>query len=330
MFRNYLFLMISIFLAAGGVPVLFPAVAGAAETGGVEGVLTINSKPVSRAVVYLEHSSGGPPPKPMTLTINQKDKAFNPDWAVVTVGSTLLFENHDEVVHNVKSVSKGNRFDLGAHIPGTVKTVVLKKTGPVLLRCRIHDNMKAFIFVSSTPYFFPETGSDGRFKLTGVPKGAYRLIAWHPRLTGREIEAGAVTVNVSSGTVKANLVLHAKAPAGADLTEVEEQDWSKVVDQIGKGLDEAVGLWKRGKSSSAMLRVLTTHSRIFGGSGLSKAIGEHLGKSKVEEHDRRFNAVIKKVQKEKPGPVSEKSVRAEIDRLIRRLREDIGKLPQSR
>jgi hypothetical protein len=324
MLRKWILMMTAVAGAMLPSPLAF-----AADSGTVEGVLTINSAPSDRAIVYLENRPGGPPPPPMQLTINQKDKAFDPDWSVVTVGSTVLFENHDEEMHNVRSVSKGNRFDLGVHLPGTVKTVVLKKTGPVLLRCRIHDRMKAFIFVAPTPYF-SETGPDGRFKLTGVPAGTYRLTAWHSRLTGEEIEAGTVTVKVSSGPVHADLVFRAKAPAGADLTEVEEEDWGKVVDQIGDGLGQAVALWKRGKSSSAMLRVLTTHSRLFGGSGLSKAIQEHLGTSSVEEIDRRFNDVVKIIQKEKPGPDSEKSLRAEIDGLLGALRGDIGKLPRSR
>ena len=226
---------------------LLPSLLPASGAGEVAGVLSVNSVPTSDAVVYLVPLSGNAgPPAPMDLTIVQKDKEFKPDWSVVTVGSTVRFENQDDEIHNVRSVSPGNRFDLGAHLPGTVKTIVLKKPGPVMLRCRIHDRMQSFIFVSPTAYF-AESGPDGRFRIADVPDGDYRLEAWHSRLTPEEIKAGGKTLHVASGTVSVDLDLRAKAPLGADLTEVVNGDWDNALDQIGEGLEKAVALWKDGK-----------------------------------------------------------------------------------
>jgi hypothetical protein len=38
--------------------------------------------------------------------------------------------------------------------------------------------MKAYFAVLSTPYF-QVTGEDGSFKISNVPPGTYKLMAWH-------------------------------------------------------------------------------------------------------------------------------------------------------
>ena len=61
--------------------------------------------------------------------------------------------------------------------------------------CDIHAEMAGIILVVDTP-FFTKPDANGRFRLTGVPAGSYRLVAWHDA-------AGSDTVSVSvrSGSV---------------------------------------------------------------------------------------------------------------------------------
>ncbi len=319
--------MLCIFLMLALIEALeFSAVANSASLKGIHGTVKINSVPVSGAVVYLRNQSGRKLPlKPMKLTIMQQEFKFKPLFGVVTAGSTLRFENHDDEIHNVKSDSLGNRFDVGAHMPGTIKEVVLKKSGAVVLRCRVHHEMRGIIFVSPSVHF-AVTDEEGRFTIPDARAGSYKIEAWHPRLTSDEIESGGSRLLVDSGDTEIDLDLKAKAPSGADLTEFTGQDWNKVIEEINSALDLAVNRWKAGKRSSALVKVMTTHSRLYGESGLREAIARQLGKGRAAEHDNRFNELVKQVQNERPGEASKDQMLESKKILLEGLRKDAGKL----
>jgi plastocyanin len=296
--------------------------APAGGRGGVKGTVRIGETPVERAVVYLLDAESKPiAAEPMERTIRQEGSAFKPDFLIVTVGSTLIFENQDKETHNVHSRSPGNRFDIGLQGPGDVKRVRLKKAGAVSIRCSIHTEMKGLVFAAPSPYF-AVTDRSGRFEIDNLPAGAYRLEAWHPRLTSEEVQGSGVPLRVGSETVSRDLRIHAGAPAGADLTEVPERNWSQVVDEMRTSLDQAVGKWKAGKRTSAMRTAMTTYSFLYGDSGLRAAVQQRLGEARAEEHDRRINLFIKRLQNEDTGEAGESLLREDARAFIDFLEKD--------
>ncbi|MDQ3314103.1 MAG: carboxypeptidase-like regulatory domain-containing protein [Verrucomicrobiota bacterium] len=62
------------------------------------------------------------------------------------------------------------------------------------LRCDIHEHMRGLILVLDTPYFVT-TGTNGHFRLSGLPSGKYTLKAWVDSRTTRE-----QPVDLKSGT----------------------------------------------------------------------------------------------------------------------------------
>jgi hypothetical protein len=129
-------------------------------------------------VVWLEGDF--PPPDELPeIAIVQEDLQFTPALLVVRVGTTLSFPNHDEEYHNVFSYSPGNRFDLGRYLPEErpVPSIVLEETGTVVVRCDIHEHMRAVVLVVDTPYH-GMTSRDGTFLMEGIPPGNYLLKAW--------------------------------------------------------------------------------------------------------------------------------------------------------
>lgn len=215
------------------------ALAGA-QTGGLTGRVLINSEPADGAVVYLTNPDAQPPsPTPVEKTIRQENIRFKPEFVIVPAGGTLRFENHDDEIHNIYSKAAENRFDTGAHVPRTVKTVTLKNPGAVPIRCRTHSTMRGVIFVAPSEYFSPTNGQ-GRFEIRDLPPGRYRITAWHPRLSPQEQYEGAEEIVVGSETRTVELRLQARAEAGADLTGTSDQEWRVVVDQIRDDLTKAV------------------------------------------------------------------------------------------
>ena len=157
------------------------------------GVMSTNP-PV--AVVYLE----GAFPKPATQAVkqvNQKDFMFTPGLLPVQTGTKVEFPNLDDSYHNVFSFSPAKRFDLGRYRPDEkpVPFQVFDKPGMITLRCDIHEHMRGIILVLDTPHYMI-SGTDGTFKLQGLPPGIYKLKAWINSRTTLE-----KAVELKNGTV---------------------------------------------------------------------------------------------------------------------------------
>jgi plastocyanin len=155
-----------------------PAVKGGGAVGGSVTILKDGAPKANKSgvVVYLENVPG-PLPDPVVREIRQKNLTFTPGLTVVVKGTTIEFPNDDKVFHNVFSVSKAARFDLGLYKSGTTKAVTFKQAGVVDVYCNIHPQMVAKIKVLDTGYF-AVTGPDGTFRIKNVPPGTYPIVAW--------------------------------------------------------------------------------------------------------------------------------------------------------
>lgn len=152
-----------------------------------------------QGVVWLETRSSDPPTASATARIVQKDLLFHPALLVIQTGTVVAFPNEDEEYHNVFSYSPSKRFDLGRYLPEErpVPTQVFDKPGLVVIRCDIHEHMRALVMVLDSPHFV-KTESDGRFRLEGLPPGEFLLKAWIDSQTTLQspvsLEAGKTTV----------------------------------------------------------------------------------------------------------------------------------------
>jgi plastocyanin len=133
-----------------------------------------------RSVVYLEEApqAAFETPPPGRARLDQKNETFVPYVLAVTVGSTVDFPNSDRIYHNVFSLSKAKRFDLGRYPRGQSRSVRFDRPGVVRVFCEIHSHMSAFILVFAHRYF-AVTDGEGRYRIEGVPPGAYTLAVWN-------------------------------------------------------------------------------------------------------------------------------------------------------
>ncbi len=163
----------------------------------------------SGAVVYLEGVPGPVPDASRDVhAIHQRNKQFHPRQLVVQKGSTIDFPNDDRIDHNVFSLSRALRFDLGMYRSGSSKKIVAKRAGVVDVFCNIHSEMSAKILVLETPYF-AETDASGRYAIQGVPPGRYKLHVWHARGEPQEAD---VEVGASAPAEKSFRVVLTNAP----------------------------------------------------------------------------------------------------------------------
>jgi plastocyanin len=133
-----------------------------------------------RSVVYLETAPqpAFETPPPGRAVLDQRNETFVPAVLAVTVGSTVEFPNSDRVYHNVFSLSKPRRFDLGRYPRGQSRAVVFDRPGVVRVFCEIHSHMSAFILVFAHR-FFAVTGAEGRYGIAGIAPGSFTLVVWN-------------------------------------------------------------------------------------------------------------------------------------------------------
>jgi plastocyanin len=159
---------------------------------------------LSRAVVYLASAPRGAfeEREPARAVMDQRNETFVPHVLAVTVGTVVDFPNSDKTFHNVFSLSKARRFDLGRYAAGRSKSVRFDRPGVVRVFCDIHSHMTAYVLVL-THRFFSVTDAGGRFRIPGVPPGSYTIVGWYE---GEERASRQITVP-AGGTVDVELVV---------------------------------------------------------------------------------------------------------------------------
>ena len=127
--------------------------------------------------------------------IEQLRCRFHPRVLVVQPGQTIAIRNADDTLHEVQAwvgrtplvswspSSAATAFELRAERPGDI----------IRLGCATHPSKTAHAVVSEGAHF-AVTEADGRFTLAGVPRGKYRLEAWHERLGTRQLHVTVPSV----------------------------------------------------------------------------------------------------------------------------------------
>jgi plastocyanin len=155
-----------------------------------------------RAVVYFETAPKGAfeDREGGRVSMDQRNETFVPHLLAITVGTTVDFPNNDRTYHNVFSLSKARRFDLGRYATGRSKAIRFDRPGIVRVFCEIHSHMNAFILVFSHRFFAVSDG-DGRYQIDAVPPGTYTLVAW---VEGVIRDAKSITITPETRSVEAD------------------------------------------------------------------------------------------------------------------------------
>lgn len=149
-------------------------------------------KDASNVVAWLSPQG---PVRPAALTHSQekyrmvqRNKMFEPSLLVVPVGSNVDFPNLDPWFHNVFSLYRGKRFDLGLYEAGSQKTIKFDRPGASYIFCNIHPEMAAVVLAVDSDLFAISDRS-GRFTIKRVPAGRYLLEFWYENSDPRNLDS---------------------------------------------------------------------------------------------------------------------------------------------
>ncbi|HXM15891.1 MAG TPA: carboxypeptidase regulatory-like domain-containing protein [Candidatus Eremiobacteraceae bacterium] len=129
----------------------------------------------------------------------QHNKRFEPSLLVVPVGSVVDFPNYDPWFHNVFSLYRGKRFDLGLYQAGAQRSVRFDRIGPSYLFCNIHPEMTGVVLaVDSSLYAISD--KSGRYTINGVAPGKYTMHVWYENAKPESLTNLQRTVVVDDAT----------------------------------------------------------------------------------------------------------------------------------
>ena len=136
---------------------------------------------VESAVVYLVDVAKGKewPAAGKTPELDNVKCRFEPEVQVIPAGP-LDVVNTDPVLHNTHGYY-GKRTAFNLALPNKDQRIPtdLPRAGAVRVDCDAHGWMEGWIYVVDNPYY-AVTGADGKFSITDVPPGDYKLIAVQP------------------------------------------------------------------------------------------------------------------------------------------------------
>lgn len=121
-------------------------------------------------------------PPAEAATIDQNGCAYKPHVVALMVGQKLVIRNSDDTSHNIHFLPKINPEDNFSQAKKDMTADRSFKSPEIgaKIKCDVHPWMAAHLHVLRHP-FFKVTGSDGAFKIEGVPAGEYTLAAWHEK-----------------------------------------------------------------------------------------------------------------------------------------------------
>jgi hypothetical protein len=152
----------------------------------------VTNKRLANVVVYVRgellnsYSFDAPSPD---VTLEHKGCRYEPHILGMQTQQTLRIVNSDPTTHNTHPSPKNNRQWNQSQPPGAA-ALEQRFASPELfipIRDNQHPWEKAYVGVFSHP-FFSVSGTDGSYKISGLPPGQYTVVAWHERLGEQTLE----------------------------------------------------------------------------------------------------------------------------------------------
>ena len=139
---------------------------------------------LQNAVVIVENVPRGKamPATAQNAEIDQNKCEYSPHVQVMAVNSEIALKNADPILHNVQFFEGDNSlFNIAQPVQGQVNKRKIDKAGTIYVECAVHGWMQANVVVVDNPYY-AVTDENGKFSITDLPPGNYRVKVFHEYL----------------------------------------------------------------------------------------------------------------------------------------------------
>jgi plastocyanin len=151
-----------------------------------ESILVGKEHGLQNVVVSLVNIQKGKPLMETTVPLDQRECQYQPHIVFIPIGKPLSILNNDGILHSVRTQSEKNPPFHKAQSKfkkEMQETFVYPEI--VKVTCDVHGWMEGWIVIQDHPYF-TQTDTSGKFLLSDIPPGTYRLRLWHEVLGIRE------------------------------------------------------------------------------------------------------------------------------------------------
>ncbi len=137
------------------------------------------------AVVMLEplQDVRVPPSRDRVVRVASSGDVFDPQFVVADTGDTIVFVNQGALKHDLFSPDIGMDVSFPVDPRSEFWSLNFLGAGRRSFFCSLHPDEAFSIFVSNTP-FRAVVDRKGRYRITQVPAGTYRLAIWSEAATG--------------------------------------------------------------------------------------------------------------------------------------------------
>ena len=166
---------------------------------------------LANVFVYIKSGLEGKtfPAPAETPMIDQVGCLYEPYVSGVMVNQKFKIKNTDGFLHNVHAIPKLNKeFNFAQPVKDQVNEKSFDKAEVMVqFKCDVHPWMFAYVGVLEHP-FYAVTGTDGTFKISGLPNGKYTIEAYHPKT--HRANPGVTQEITVSGDTKADFTIELK------------------------------------------------------------------------------------------------------------------------
>lgn len=175
-----------------------------------------DGKPLSDIVVYIESETAlNRPARKDKIEIGQINKAFTPYITIIQKNQPVIFNNHDDITHQIFSASRSQHFAFKIRSGEENSTIQFDKAGKISMGCNIHDWMSGYLLVLETP-LFTKTNAVGLAHFEVEFNTEFAVNIWHPQMN----EIAENTVQNIQSTNNQKLIFNLKTA----MTPIEPQE----------------------------------------------------------------------------------------------------------
>jgi hypothetical protein len=141
---------------------------------------------LKNVVIRIEGIEKGKKGEDPVIFLENMNCRFVPHVQAGMVGNSYHIQNLDPILHSNHLRQNGQTI-LNVAMPPDGRSIKkpMQESGMIKATCDAHSFMTGTIFVADNPYY-AVTDRDGKFTITQIPPGKYRLSIWHEALPAQE------------------------------------------------------------------------------------------------------------------------------------------------